>query len=157
MVCGLSDCLNPGPSGMTGIDRLLSFVITRSLQRALIDLRNQLGKSYLEQLGSLDAALAPPASIPYLGVSVYKKVEFINSTWEPLVECLAHIGQLQLLRCLLASQLRSASKVEASTISFSVEGINNAAVREIKSFNQKETSGVALEEKQNKVRRFLEN
>lgn len=149
----LESCL--GPAGMTGIDRLLSFVITRSLQRALIDLHNQLGKSYLEQLGSMDAALAPRASIPYLGVSAYKKVEIINSTWEPWVECLAHIGQLQLLRCLLVSQLRSASKAEASTISFSVEGINIAAVREIKGFSQKGSSGVALEEKQEELRRFL--
>ncbi|GLJ16716.1 hypothetical protein SUGI_0287200 [Cryptomeria japonica] len=149
----LQSCL--GPTGMIGIDRLLSFVITRSLQHALTVLHIQLNKSYMEQLENLCTVLAPPTSIPCLGVTVYKQVEIVNSAWEPWVECLAHIGQLQLLRCFIASQLRSASKVHASTVATAVEGLNNAVVCEIKGLDKNGSSGLALDENSEEIRRWL--
>eukprot|EP01018_Ginkgo_biloba_P017154 Gb_26617 [translate_table: standard] len=109
----------------------------------------------MERLATLESALAPPASIPFEGISAYKQVEITNATWEPWVESLAHIGQLQLLRCLIASQFQTSSKVEASTVSFAVEGVNNAILSHIKSLSKNGSPVVALEEKQEDIKRFL--
>ncbi|KAH9329374.1 hypothetical protein KI387_001482, partial [Taxus chinensis] len=149
----LQSCL--GPTGMVGIDRLLGFMIARSLQHALTDLCNQLNKSYMEKLQNLCTVLSPSASVPYLGPSIYKQVEIDNSAWESWVECLAHIGQLQLLRCLIASQLRSASKVDASIVAFTVEGLNNAVVCEIKGIDKNGSSRMALDEKPEDIKIWL--
>ncbi|XP_043695329.1 WASH complex subunit 5-like isoform X4 [Telopea speciosissima] len=51
------------------------------------------------------------------------KAKFVDMSWEPWVESLACIGQLQLLRCLIALKLKSAGKVKASLVSSAVDGM----------------------------------
>ncbi|OEL36929.1 WASH complex subunit strumpellin-like protein [Dichanthelium oligosanthes] len=51
-----------------------------------------------------------------------KKVKLLHSSWGPLVEKLATIGQLQLVRTLISFKLRSACKqIKANTITSAVE------------------------------------
>lgn len=118
----LESCI--GPVGMTCMDSLLSFLIMENLEHSLRVLNNLLDSRCLEELRTLDNDLGHATSLPLLGCSPYKKMaKLIDTAWEPWVECLAHIGQLQLLRCLISSKLKSACKVKAGVVSFAVEGM----------------------------------
>ncbi|XXG49669.1 hypothetical protein AAC387_Pa02g3782 [Persea americana] len=118
----LESCI--GPVGMTCMDSLLSFLITENLEHSLRVLNNLLDSRCLEELRTLDNDLGHATSLPLLGCSPYKQMaKLIDIAWEPWVECLAHIGQLQLLRCLISSKLKSACKVKAGVVSFAVEGM----------------------------------
>uniref|UniRef100_A0A0D9ZK77 WASH complex subunit strumpellin n=1 Tax=Oryza glumipatula TaxID=40148 RepID=A0A0D9ZK77_9ORYZ len=80
-----------------------------------------------EELNKLDDLLGPPMSIPLMGWSSYKEmVKMLHSSWGPLVEKLATIGQLQLVRNLVSFKLRSACKVRANTISSAVDILSSS-------------------------------
>ncbi|XP_042482283.1 WASH complex subunit 5-like isoform X2 [Macadamia integrifolia] len=100
-----------GPVGMACLDSLLTFIILNKLELALKVLKSLLDARCLEDLQTLDVALGPTSSLPLLGWSSYKQMaKFVDTSWEPWVESLACIGQLQLLRCLIALKLKSACK-----------------------------------------------
>ncbi|XP_043695322.1 WASH complex subunit 5-like isoform X3 [Telopea speciosissima] len=105
----LESCV--GPVGMASLDSLLAFIIMNKLEHALKVLKSLLDARCLEDLQMLDVALGPASSLPLLGWSSYKQMaKFVDMSWEPWVESLACIGQLQLLRCLIALKLKSAGK-----------------------------------------------
>uniref|UniRef100_A0A0E0H049 WASH complex subunit strumpellin n=1 Tax=Oryza nivara TaxID=4536 RepID=A0A0E0H049_ORYNI len=80
-----------------------------------------------EELNKLDDLLGPPMSIPLMGWSSYKEmVKMLHSSWGPLVEKLATIGQLQLVRNLVSFKLRSACKVRENTISSAVDILSSS-------------------------------
>uniref|UniRef100_A0A0E0KQ11 WASH complex subunit strumpellin n=1 Tax=Oryza punctata TaxID=4537 RepID=A0A0E0KQ11_ORYPU len=80
-----------------------------------------------EELNKLDDLLGPPKSIPLMGwPSCKEMVKMLHSSWEPLVEKLATIGQLQLVRNLVSFKLRSACKVRANTISSAVDILSSS-------------------------------
>ncbi|XP_019052324.1 PREDICTED: WASH complex subunit strumpellin homolog isoform X3 [Nelumbo nucifera] len=115
----LESCI--GPLGMASLDSVLAFVILKKLEHALKILRSLLDARCLGELRMLDSALGPPSSLPLLRWSSYKKMaKFVETLWEPWVESLACIGQLQILRCLITLKLKSACKVKASLISSAV-------------------------------------
>ncbi|XP_043695347.1 WASH complex subunit 5-like isoform X6 [Telopea speciosissima] len=106
----LESCV--GPVGMASLDSLLAFIIMNKLEHALKVLKSLLDARCLEDLQMLDVALGPASSLPLLGWSSYKQMaKFVDMSWEPWVESLACIGQLQLLRCLIALKLKSAGKL----------------------------------------------
>ncbi|XP_077250204.1 uncharacterized protein LOC143889756 isoform X2 [Tasmannia lanceolata] len=118
----LESCV--GPVGMAILDSLVTFLITENLEHALRGLNNLLDARCLEELQTLDGALGPTTSLPLLGLSSYKRMtKIMDTSWEPLVEHLACIGQLQLLRCLISLKLKSACKVKAGVLSFAVDGM----------------------------------
>ncbi|KAF8390756.1 hypothetical protein HHK36_025283 [Tetracentron sinense] len=109
----LESCV--GPIGMTSLDSLLAFIIMEMLEHSLNSLKSLLHVRCLEELQQLDTALGPASSLPLLGRSSYKQMaKFVDTLWEPWVESLACIGQLQLLRCLISFKLKLACKVRIS-------------------------------------------
>ncbi|GJN03080.1 hypothetical protein PR202_ga20486 [Eleusine coracana subsp. coracana] len=82
----------------------------------LVDTKSQ------HELNMLDDLLGPPMSIPLMGLSSYKAmVKMFHSSWGLLVEKLATIGQLQLVRNLISFKMRSACKIKAKAITSAVE------------------------------------
>ncbi|XP_068645975.1 uncharacterized protein [Aristolochia californica] len=128
----LESCL--GPVGIASLDSLVVFLLEEKLEHTLTVLNKLLDTRSLEELNGLDVALGPATSLPLLGLSSYKKmIEIVDTSWEQLVGNLACIGQLQLLRALNSQTLRSICKVEASLLSFAVEGmIDSLAVQSLK-------------------------
>ncbi|TVU14730.1 hypothetical protein EJB05_38220, partial [Eragrostis curvula] len=94
----------------------------RGLGPIPMDCVGQVNTKSQDELSKLDDLLGPPMSIPLMGWSSYKQmVKMFDSSWGPLVEKLATIGQLQLVRNLISFKLRSACKIKANTITSSVE------------------------------------
>ncbi|BBM98850.1 WASH complex subunit strumpellin [Marchantia polymorpha subsp. ruderalis] len=120
-----------GPTGMAGIDRLLSFNAANSLQHVLNVLSEQVDDELVGKLRNLEGSLSPPSAIPDAGVLVYNELVAKLSNhqvWSSWVEKLAQIGQIQMLRTLIASHLRAASKVDAGLVSLGLEGLNAAVL-----------------------------
>ncbi|KAJ4971389.1 hypothetical protein NE237_004488 [Protea cynaroides] len=118
----LESCV--GPVGMASLDSLLAFIIMKQLEHAFKVLKSLLDAKFLGDLQILDSALGPANSLPLIGWSSYKQMaKFVDNSWQPWVESLACIGQLQLLRCLITLKLKSACKVKASLLSSAVDGM----------------------------------
>ncbi|XP_073099938.1 uncharacterized protein [Elaeis guineensis] len=113
-----------GQVGLARLDSLLTALIKENLEYALKGFNNLLNSRCLEELHKLDDSLGPPTSLPLLGWASYMQMgKVFNASWEPLVECLATIGQLQLLRCLISFKLKSTCKVKAAFITSAAEGM----------------------------------
>ncbi|WOL12606.1 WASH complex subunit strumpellin [Canna indica] len=118
----LDSCI--GQVGLCIFDSLLFILVKYSLEHALRCFISLLEGKILEELQLMDDYLGPASSLPLLGWTSYKNMmKITKESWEPLVPCFATIGQLQLLRCLVAFKLRSASKIEAGPIYSAVEGL----------------------------------
>ncbi|KAL3702168.1 hypothetical protein R1sor_020190 [Riccia sorocarpa] len=123
-----------GPAGMAGIDRILSFNAASSLQSALKVLSQQMDEGFVAKLRQLENSLSPPSAIPDAGVAVYNEMVAKvgnNQVWASWMEKLAQIGQFQMLRNLIASHLRAASKVDAGLVSLGLEALNTAVLADI--------------------------
>ncbi|KAL2650279.1 hypothetical protein R1flu_018407 [Riccia fluitans] len=128
-----------GPAGMAGIDRLLSFNAASSLQSALKLLSEQVDEAFATKLRHLESSLSPPSAIPDAGVSVYNELVAKvgnNQVWASWAETIAQIGQFQMLRNLIASHLRAASKVDAGLVSLGLEGLNAAVLADITNISE---------------------
>ncbi|XP_038989375.1 WASH complex subunit 5-like isoform X3 [Phoenix dactylifera] len=113
-----------GQVGLASLDSLLTAIIKENLEYALKGFKNSLDSRCLEELRKLDDSLGPPTSLPLLGWSSYMQMgKVFIASWEPLVECLATIGQLQLLRRLISFQLKCTCKVKAALITSAAEGM----------------------------------
>ncbi|KAL4192213.1 hypothetical protein AMTRI_Chr06g171230 [Amborella trichopoda] len=111
-----------GPFGLSSLDCALYFLIVGHLEQALSGLRSLLDTRFMEDFEALGNALGPATSIPLLGLSSYDRIiKMTEKSWEQWVVCLAYVGQLQLLRCVISSKLKSACKVNAGAVSFAVE------------------------------------
>ncbi|MCL7022084.1 hypothetical protein MKW94_029178, partial [Papaver nudicaule] len=118
----LESCV--GPVGMACLDSLLVKFITEKLKRAFKGLRILMDARFLEQIEMLNTALGPPTSLPLLGWSSYQLMATLpHMLWEPWVESLASIGQLQIIRCLINLKLNSACKVKARAVCSALDGI----------------------------------
>ncbi|TVU14738.1 hypothetical protein EJB05_38229, partial [Eragrostis curvula] len=114
------DCV--GQVGLACLDSLIHILIKQTMENTVKDLHNLVNTKSQDELSKLDDLLGPPMSIPLMGWSSYKQmVKMFDSSWGPLVEKLATIGQLQLVRNLISFKLRSACKIKANTITSSVE------------------------------------
>ncbi|XP_066165644.1 uncharacterized protein [Oryza sativa Japonica Group] len=121
----LESCV--GQVGLACLDSLIHVLVKQSVEHAMKDLHTLVDVKCREELNKLDDLLGPPMSIPLMGWSSYKEmVKMLHSSWGPLVEKLATIGQLQLVRNLVSFKLRSACKVRANTISSAVDILSSS-------------------------------
>ncbi|KAI3918662.1 hypothetical protein MKX01_041982 [Papaver californicum] len=118
----LESCV--GPVGMASLDSLLVKIITENLKLAFKGLKILMDARCLEQIEMLNTALGPPSSLPLIGWSSYQLMAKLpDMLWEPWVESLACIGQLQIIRCLIDLKLNSACKVKARAVCSALDGI----------------------------------
>ncbi|XP_072981768.1 uncharacterized protein [Typha angustifolia] len=118
----LESCI--GQVGLASLDSLLAMLIKENLEHMWKYLNVLLDAKWLEELHKLDKLLGPSTSIPLLGWSSYNHlVKMVNKSWEPLVEYLATVGQLQLVRCLISFKLKSTCKIKAGAVTFAAEGM----------------------------------
>ncbi|CAN6248421.1 unnamed protein product [Urochloa humidicola] len=111
-----------GQVGLACLDSLVHILIKHSMENTVKNLHSLVDAKCCEDLTKMDDILGPPMSIPLMGWSSYKQmVKMLHSAWEQLVEKLATIGQLQLVRTLISFKLRSACKIKANTITSAVK------------------------------------
>ncbi|KAK3144893.1 hypothetical protein QOZ80_4AG0319320 [Eleusine coracana subsp. coracana] len=111
-----------GQVGLACLDSLVHVLIKQSMENTVKDLQILVDTKSQHELNMLDDLLGPPMSIPLMGLSSYKAmVKMFHSSWGLLVEKLATIGQLQLVRNLISFKMRSACKIKAKAITSAVE------------------------------------
>ncbi|KAF0924916.1 hypothetical protein E2562_014992 [Oryza meyeriana var. granulata] len=116
----LESCV--GQVGLACLDSLIHVLLKQCVEHAMKDLHTLVDVKCHEELNKLDDLLGPPMCIPLMGWPSYKEmVKMLHSSWGPLVEKLATIGQLQLIRNLMSFKLRSACKIKANTVSSAVD------------------------------------
>uniref|UniRef100_J3LXE8 WASH complex subunit strumpellin n=2 Tax=Oryza brachyantha TaxID=4533 RepID=J3LXE8_ORYBR len=121
----LESCV--GQVGLACLDSLIHVLVKQSVEHTMKDLHTLVDVKCQEELYKLDDLLGPPISIPLMGLPPFKEmVKTLHSSWGPLVEKLATIGQLQLVRNLMSFKLRSACKIRAYTISSAVDILSSS-------------------------------
>ncbi|XP_022684401.1 WASH complex subunit 5 isoform X2 [Setaria italica] len=111
-----------GQVGLACLDSLVHILIKHSMENTVKGLHTLVDAKRQGDLTKMDDLLGPPMSIPLMGWLSYKQmVKMLHSSWGSLVEKLATIGQLQLVRTLISFKLRSACKIKANTITSAVE------------------------------------
>ncbi|KAJ6807389.1 putative WASH complex subunit strumpellin-like protein isoform X1 [Iris pallida] len=113
-----------GQVGLARLDSLLTVLIKENLENASRGLKILLNARCLEELRKLDNSLGPATSLPLLlGSSYTQMIRIFDPSWDPWIDTLAFVGQLQLLRSLVSLKLKSACKVKAGIISSAMEGM----------------------------------
>lgn len=132
-----------GAAGLTGLDRLLSCRVTSIIRQALMYVSSQMEIGVLlNYLKPLEILLTPASSIPDPGPAVYTEycaqVGTSTAGWNLWVESVSRIGQIQLFRCLIGSQLRASSKFDVSIISSALDAMNKAVLADITNNSRKQ-------------------
>ncbi|XP_053393928.1 WASH complex subunit 5-like isoform X2 [Mercenaria mercenaria] len=125
-----------GTFGLSGLDRLLCFMIVKELQSFNRQLERQVfrtkDRSWLLMLEDLSKALTPVDSIvgapqKYYGAYVSKSTKL----WPPYFDIMLKVGHIQLLRKQIAHELNTLCKFDSNNLACSLQTLNNALMTDI--------------------------
>jgi len=121
-----------GPIGVRGIDRTLAFIIVRDLQDAQRFYRRQGLVGLKVFLPEFAAQLEPTSSLPATAAKLYQSaLHRTSKLWPWLADTLSRVGQVQLLRRQLASELIFGCRLDSPTLSGALEVLNEALLNDI--------------------------
>ena len=119
-----------GTFGLTGLDRLLSFMVVKELQGFQ---RNHVrlvatDKSMIALHQELNKAIRPVSGVP-ASLRVYALgVEKGRKVWQQHLGLVQRVGQIQLLRRLIGQELNFAAKFDAKILHGAVETFNKSVL-----------------------------
>ncbi|XP_038056716.1 WASH complex subunit 5-like [Patiria miniata] len=116
-----------GTCGLTGLDRLMCFMMVRELQQFLRYMEHGVlrEKSWLEMFGTLMKTLNPVRGLISNPGKVYSHyVTRANKMWAPFVNLVLKLGQMQLLRRQIANELNFSCKFESKFLASALETMN---------------------------------
>lgn len=135
-VCGigtfalLRKCV--GISGLAGLDRLLSFRIVYELQQFLKFYRSAI-KNYAVLLEQIRDGLFPEGKIPGDAARLYTvAVKKTEKLMLPLLTCQRRIGQAQLLKKMIGTELQFRSRLDANLLFQAVSTLDEGLMCDIK-------------------------
>ncbi|KAG8184568.1 hypothetical protein JTE90_007684 [Oedothorax gibbosus] len=122
-----------GTPGLTGLDRLLSFMIVTELQGIIRSYERLIwgDKSWQEALRNLHSALNPNSKLINQPLRVYGATISKAGKYTRLTEMLMKIGQMQLLRRRIAYELNTSCKFDSKHLAGALEGINESLIADI--------------------------
>jgi len=124
-----------GTFGLTGLDKLYSFMIVRVLQRFASDYKKVMkGDKTLKSLlqGTYDA-LEPVGSIPANFSKIYPVViNKLPNLSKIFTEYIVRVGHLQLLRRMIANELNFRCKLDSQNLAGTMQYLNDSLVTDIK-------------------------
>lgn len=124
-----------GVAGLAGLDRLYSFMVVHKLQTVVTHYRSRMDAGAAELLSNARRALGPPAGLPEGGLQFYAEA-LARATkalvWGPLQEAVTFIGQAQLLRRQIASELSCAAHLDSNQLTSALETCNEAVLEDIR-------------------------
>ncbi|XP_054285996.1 WASH complex subunit 5-like isoform X1 [Macrosteles quadrilineatus] len=124
-----------GISGITGLDRLISFMIVTELQNFLSVLQRGVlkDKNWLELFGSVAKGLSPnDQNVANPGKVYTQWTSRAGKVWPQVLETVLKVGQLQLIRKHIFFELRTSCKFESKNLSSTLENMNQVLLNEIK-------------------------
>lgn len=125
-----------GVFGLTGLDRLYSFMLVRDLQDLVRSLRRDVvgDKAALEFLAGLARELEPLSALPLQATRVYPaafaRLPRLASSFPDTV---ARIGQLQLLRRQIQNILNFTCKLDSNALFCALDTLNQALLSDLRS------------------------
>ncbi|KAF4520181.1 hypothetical protein B566_EDAN003893 [Ephemera danica] len=128
--------------GLTGVDRLLGFMIVTELQNLFNFVQKDLlnDKTQLEIFANIAKSLSPNSNLIMLPNQVYPQlIAKISRVSSVMLESVLKVGHMQLLRIHLAAQLRVSCHFNAKEITLALKGMNLAVLSEIKARYQDPT------------------
>uniref|UniRef100_A0A1B6MUI7 WASH complex subunit strumpellin n=2 Tax=Graphocephala atropunctata TaxID=36148 RepID=A0A1B6MUI7_9HEMI len=132
-----------GVSGITGLDRLISFMIVTELQNFLSTLQRGVlkDKSWLELFGSVAKGLSPNDQNVSNPGRVYPQwTNKAQKVWPQVLDTVLKVGQLQLIRSHIFFELRTSCKFESKNLSATLENMNQVLLNEIRDHYKDPTS-----------------
>ncbi|XP_050294817.1 WASH complex subunit 5 isoform X2 [Anthonomus grandis grandis] len=124
-------------TGVVGLDRLFSFMITTALQRIIAHLENKNIKnsSWVNVITTIknDMRQRTDWSSPYKIYSAY--VNRTTKIWSEFLEKILLVGQLQLLRTLIAFHLNKTCRFNAKILESSLRSFNKSLLLDLKKGN----------------------
>lgn len=124
-----------GISGITGLDRLISFMIVTELQNLLVNLQKGVlkDKNWLDLLGLVAKELTPNTQHIANPSKVYTQwASRAQKVWPEVLDTVLKVGQLQLIRKHIFYELRTGCKFDSKHLASTLETMNEALLNEIK-------------------------
>lgn len=113
--------------GLTGLDRLLSFMIVKELQGVLRSLEKGMvkDKSWQELLTNLAASLQPvDGLVQNVGRTYSAALTRVMKTWAVFLDSVLKVGQYQILRKAISHELHTAAKFESKDLVGALQTLN---------------------------------
>lgn len=125
--------LGVGIFGLTGLDRLVCFMIVRTLTDFVRLFRKLSSKNVTAFLQQVEADLHPTAQFPPNTSKLYSVATTRMSKLVPLfLELVCRLGQLQLIRRQVANELNFSAKLESKILCSALETMNLALTNDVK-------------------------
>jgi len=121
-----------GTAGLRGIDQTLSFLILSQLRSLLRFYRRQVGEGLKMLFPDLQAELNPSSTLPNNAALLYQGAfQRTAPLWPSVATAVSRIGQAQLLRRQMASELNFSAKLDSPTLAQALEAMNEALLNDI--------------------------
>lgn len=126
-----------GVFGVSGLDRLLCFMIVKELQTFVATVRKMMDKNMSKFLTDFTKELSPTSTLPTNTVKLYNTaVNYTSKLWPIFMSTTSRIGQMQLLRRQIANALNWLTKLDSNSLSLNLTVINNALISDIQQHYQ---------------------
>ncbi|ERL87541.1 hypothetical protein D910_04932 [Dendroctonus ponderosae] len=121
-------------TGLVGLDRLFSFMITAALQRIMAYLENKnINTSWINVLSAIQNDMNQQPESPSNPLKTYQT--YVNRTtkiWTEFLDKALLVGQLQLLRNLIAFHLNKSCRFNAKNLESSLRSLNKSLLLDLK-------------------------
>lgn len=122
-----------GVFGLTGLDKLCSFMIVRDLTSFVKLYHMTVVKGVARFLQRLREKLHPTSQFPANTEKLYSVAQQkTHKLWPAFLRYVTRIGQLQLIRRQVSNELQFSCKMDSKTLSCSLEALNDALLADIK-------------------------
>ncbi|EEZ99542.1 WASH complex subunit strumpellin homolog-like Protein [Tribolium castaneum] len=120
-------------SGLVGLDRLFSFMIISNLQKlsGYLEMKNAKTNAWHNVLASIHKDMIGSENVNN-PIKFYQNcVNRTTKIWNEFLDCILLVGQLQLLRNLIAFHLNKSCKFNAKNLESSLRSLNKALLLDI--------------------------
>ncbi|KAK3253255.1 hypothetical protein CYMTET_37489 [Cymbomonas tetramitiformis] len=122
-----------GVLGLSGIDKLLCFMVVHRLQQLVTLLRSpKLESTWKDTVRRFHAQVEPLGGLPEAGIALYEEtLSKMPKIWGAFLTTTAFLGQAQLLRRQCSVELSSTCKLDSNSLSCALEATNTALLTDI--------------------------
>ena len=121
-----------GTPGMTGCDKLLSFMIVKDIQTFIKRIRI-IPKELVPLIEMMNRNFNPPSSLPTEAKQLYADfTEKGKKIWPVVTELIMRVGRCQLLRRHIGKELVFACKLESQALHSALSSLNTALVNDVR-------------------------
>ncbi|KAL3869501.1 hypothetical protein ACJMK2_042174 [Sinanodonta woodiana] len=133
-----------GTFGLTGLDRLLCFMIVKELQNYQMMIQRQVlmarDKSWLVVFGEIAKSLSPLGGLVGQPQKVYgQAVTRTAKLWPAYFDIILRVGQIQLLRRQIAHELKTSCKFDSKFLASALQTFNMALIADVEKHYQDPT------------------